>query len=396
MASASEKALLSLLSCELFQQPISSPSIADYYSLLSDATRHCVTALLYPTLKQQSDIPAEFLTQVRRAALYSAKSFDATLRCQAEVIDLLNVHGIPCAVLKGMSVACHYPHPELRLPGDIDILVEEDNLQAASDAFASAGWTYSHTTDLHVCYSKDGAEVEIHSAVSRFPDEEKGNFTRHFMADALQHTETVRLHGVTFPALSGVYQLIALLAHMERHLASSGIGLRQLCDWAVTVHAQRESIGESELAVLDQCGLLQFAKVATKTCVKYLGLPTLPWCEDAEDDLCDALMSDILDAGNFQTQNTRHLSNVLTDTSYDADGKKPSTVRNYFHYIRKRTQKEHPWAKSSVWVLVFSVYYPIRWIVCMLPEKSKRKRMGRALQAAKEREKLMWGLKVYK
>ncbi len=32
----------------------------------------------------------------------------------------------------------------------------------------------------------------------------------------------------------------------------------------------------------------------------------------------------------------------------------------------------------------------------MLSEKSKRKCMGRALHAAKEREKLMWGLKVYK
>lgn len=121
-------------------------------------------------------------------------------------------------------------------------------------------------------------------------------------------------------------------------------------------------------------------------------LPT-PFREDAEDELCDALMSDILDAGNFQAQRTRHLINVLTDTQYDADGKKPSTVRNYFHYIRKRMQKEYMRVKSRVWVLMFSVYYPIRWIVRMLSEKSKRKCVGRALHAAKEREKLMWGIK---
>ena len=310
---------------------------------------------------------------------------------------MLEESRIPCAILKGASVARCYPHPELRIPGDIDLLIGEANLQAACDAFTAAGYTYSHTTELHTCFHKGRVEVEVHSAVSYFPKGGKGAFAKQYMGGALQHVENVQIHNISFPVLTGTYQLIALLSHMERHLASSGIGLRQMCDWAVTVHAQRNSIGDEDLSILDQCGLLQFAKVSTKTCEKYLGLPSLPWCTGVEEELCDALMSDILDAGNFQAQqHTRYLSNVLTDTSYEYDGKKPSTFRTYFYYIHKRIQKEHPWAKSQLWMLPFGIYYPICWIVRMLPEKSKRKHMTKAVQSAKNREKLLWELKVYK
>ena len=387
--------LITLLAAELFHQ--APPTVpADWTATLSEANRHAVVALLYPSVKQMQDVPIEALSQTRRAALFSAGTFDAILRSQTEIVSMQTAHNIPCAILKGVSVARCYPHPELRIPGDIDLLVGEANLRAACDVLTAAGYTYSHTTDLHTCFHKGRVEVEVHSAVSYFPEGGKGAFAKQYMGDALQHVDMVQIQGVSFPVLTGAYQLIALLSHMERHLASSGIGLRQMCDWAVTVHAQRDHIGDAELAVLNQCGLLQFAKVSTKACVKYLGLPILPWCADADDDLCDVLMSDILDAGNVHAQNTRFLSNVLTDMAGEDDGKKPSTVRHYLHYICKRTQKDHPWAKSPLWVALFGLYYPIRWVVRMLPEKSKRKHMIKAVQSAKTREKLMWGLKVYK
>ncbi len=386
-----------LLKHGLFQQQPSIFVSAEWTSITADANRHAVIALLYPSMKQMQGVPAEALSQVRKAALFSASTLDTILHSQAEIVCLLENCHIPCAVLKGTSVACCYPHPELRLPGDIDILVGEEKLEPACNALTAAGYTYSHTTELHTCFHKNGVEVEVHSAVSFFPEGGKGAFTKQYMKDALQHVMTSQIRDMSFPVLAGVYQLIALLSHMERHLVSSGIGLRQMCDWAVTIHAQRDHIGDDELSVLDQCGLLQFAKVATRTCEKYLGLPHFSWCADVDDDLCDALMCDILDAGNFQAQqHNRYLCNVLTDSSYTDDEKKPSTLHNYLHYIRKRAQKDHPWAKSLLWVPVFSVYYPLRWIVRMLPEKSKRKRMSTAVQSAKSREKLLWGLRVYK
>ena len=399
MTSANSSVLTDLLSYELFQSyhRILEAKSNDWKTVLDEGNRHVVEALLYQGLKLMKDCPEKVLAQARRAALFSARASDEVLRNQAEILQLLEAYHIPCAVLKGTSVACCYPHPELRLPGDIDILVGEENLQTAYKALAEAGFTYSHTTKLHVCLHKHDIDVELHSAVSYFPEEKKGILTEQFMEDALQHTEIAQLQETFFPVLSGVYQLIALLSHMERHLVSMGIGLRQLCDWAVTVHAKRQSIGDNELKILEQCGLLQFAKVATKTSEKYLGLPPFSWCADITDELCDALMSDIMESGNFHAQHdVRPLVFAMTD-AYNTDGSKhQSILRSYLKYVRKRIHEEHPQKKSPLWIPAFSIFYPARWMVRMVQGKRKKVNLKQSIHSAKEREKMLQGLKLYK
>ncbi len=216
------------------------------------------------------------------------------------------------------------------------------------------------------------------------------------MADALQHTETMHMGAYAFPALSGMYQIISLLAHMDQHLATEGIGLRQLCDWAVAVHAQRQQIGAEQLDLLEQCGLLQFAKVITRICEKYLALPPLPWCADADESLADALMADMLEGGNFQSNGQqRPFGGVLTD-AYNVDhGMKNSIVRNYFQYVRRRIKFYHPWAKSILWVVPFSIFYPARWTVRMLLGKRRKFSVKQAVHSAKKREKLLRELHLY-
>lgn len=147
-----------------------------------------------------------------------------------------------------------------------------------------------------------------------FRESEKGRFTKQTMTDALRHTQEAEIGGVRFPMLSGAYQIIALLAHMEQHLATSGIGLRQVCDWAVTAHALRNCFDGETLALLERCGLLRFARIMTRLCERYLGLPPCPWTADASDALVAAMLSDVLEGGNFQAQYAkRPLADVLTD-----------------------------------------------------------------------------------
>ena len=396
--STADSALLSVLSVELFSAPLSVAPLADYPSILTEAKRHAVAALIYPGLKQGKSVPSEVLNSARRMALASAKAFETTLRAQQEVLSLLQ--GIPCAVLKGMSVACLYPHPSLRVPGDIDILVNAENLNAAGSILLAAGYTYSHTTDIHTCFEKANADgstvsIELHTVVSTFPDSEKGRFAKAYMQDALRHTQTAQIGDVTFPVLSGTYQLIALLSHMERHLVNDGIGLRQFCDWAVTVHTQREHIDDEVLAILDRCGLLCFAKAATKMCEKYLGLPPFDWCADVPNDLADALLQDLLARGNFHAEKqVSPFTDALTDAY--GDSKQYSTLRSYFSYVRNRMRTDFPWAKSPLWLPAFSLFYPARWTVRLLLGKRKKFSLNQTIQAAQKRETFLKGLRLYR
>lgn len=395
--STSEQILLSLLAHELFGGALPDTSSVDWFAVYRAAQRHAVTPLLYPAVKKMEAVPADVLNRFRGAAIYSVEMSERMLNYHQEVIELMKSKHIPCGILKGMSVARLYPHPELRLPGDVDLLIDPENLREACAAMAGAGYVFSHNTDKHYCYHRDGISVEVHHAVSEFLNNEKGNYAREYMRDALKHTQWVDLDEIVFPVLSGAYQLVSLLAHMEHHLTSFGIGLRQFCDWATTVDALRDRIGDSELALLDHCGLLEFAKVSTKLCEKYLGLPPLTWSAEVSEELADALMLDLLESGNFHAQSgVRPFVSSMTDAYNTSGRKKHSVLRSYLKYVGGRLREAHPQRTSPLWVAAFGVFYPTRWTVRMLLGKRRRFDLKQSVRTARKREKMLQGLKLYK
>ena len=368
------KVLLSLLAHEIFQRKLEiDASAVDWAEVLAEGDRHAVTALLYPGMRQLSDVPEDVLAKTRGAAITASIASENMLKSQRDILELLEAKRIPCAVLKGASVACFYPHPELRVPGDIDILVDAENLDTACNTLKDNNFTISTVVEKHTCLHKQEIYVEMHQMVTVFPDSKKGRFAREFMTKALRNTQTSEIEGIRFPVLRDIYKIIALLVHMEHHLATSGIGLRQLCDWAVTVNAMRDYFDGETLALLESCGLLRFAQIMTRLCEKHLGLPPCSWITDASDALVDAMLADVLDGGNFQSQYTkRPFAAVLTD-AYDVSGKgRYSLFRNYIRYLKKYLRQNEPWAKSRLWLPVFGVFLPVRWGVRVLLGKRKQ------------------------
>lgn len=391
-------ALLALLAHEIFDQAMDiDASTVDWSAVLAEAQCHKVTALMYPAIRSMDGVPEAIFNKVCGTAIAVATASEAMLKEQRRILDLLEAQQIPCAVLKGTSVAYLYPHPELRTIGDIDILVDEENLDEACKALQADGFAPSCTAEKHMCLQKGAVWVEMHRMVSVFPESEKGRFTKQTMADALHHIQTAEIDSVRFPMLSGAYQIIALLAHMEQHLATSGIGLRQVCDWAVTAHALRNCFDGETLALLERCGLLRFARIMTRLCERYLGLPPCPWTADASDALVAAMLSDVLEGGNFQAQHIkRPFADVLTD-AYDVSGKgRYSLFRNYIRYLKKYLRQNEPWAKSRLWLPVFGVFLPVRWGVRVLLGKRKQINLVHAVGMAREREKLLREMKLYR
>lgn len=64
--------------------------------------------------------------QLKAAAKFQMLGYahqDERLLYEQQVLKCLNDNGIPCAILKGSSVAINYLVPYLRCMGDIDLLV---------------------------------------------------------------------------------------------------------------------------------------------------------------------------------------------------------------------------------------------------------------------------------
>lgn len=389
--------LLALLGCELFQWKSEIDiSAVDWTAVLTEGNKHAVTALLYPGMRQLNGVPEDVLARARSAAITATIASEKMLKSQWDILELLEAKRIPCAVLKGTSVSCFYPHPELRTPGDIDILTGEKGIEQAREYLTAAGFAFDHETEMHQAFYGLGALVEIHRTASVFPELPKGEYAAAFMGGALEHLHEEKLGDIAFPCLNFPYQMISLLAHIERHMRSAGIGLRQICDWTVTIHAHREDLGEEELSLLEQCGLLHFAKIVTGMCEKYLGLPPFSWSQDVSQGDVDALAADILTAGNFQAQEGMgKVSAVMLGAKFSVADQKINILRNYQLHVRYRIETQYPWAKSPLWQPVFWVYFPVQRALRVLAGRRKKVSLRKAVRYAQERQELIRRLKLY-
>lgn len=388
--------LLALLAYALFGREVTiNAEDIDWNQIIVEADRHVVTAFLYPGVKRLAGVPEGIIHRARSAALLAAAKSDDMLQIQDEVIACLRGEDIPCAVLKGFSVACRYPYPELRVPGDIDLLVGEEKLAAVCAMLEPCGFKRDHETEIHISLEGKGIILELHRCVSVFPENVKGRYACAYMERALRYVERGVIREHAFPVLSLPYQLISLLSHMERHMGSVGIGLRQIYDWAVTVHVHRKEIGEAELALIDRCGLLCFAKVITKMCEKHLNLPPLSWTRDASEEMVDSVLLDIFKAGNFHVHEGTNLISAVMMDPIGENGERSSVVRNYIRYVRRQVKQNRKWAKSAFWIPLFCLYLPIRWFYRVLRGKRKFASISSSIDMAKSREKMLRDLKLF-
>lgn len=392
------KVLFALLAYELFGNEIRiNTDGVDWNDLLIQANDHAITPLLYSGIKQVPCVPQDTFDIVERLAVRSTIQADRMGQTQSNVFRMLEDNSINAVILKGTSLAVNYPHPEVRITGDIDILVDPKDLEKCGGLLFQAGYTLEEISDIHTCYRNKRVLVEVHQAVSRYPQTPKGEYTKELMQKALDSTRIGTMEKHSFPMLKEPFYSIALLMHMERHMGTAGIGLRQLCDWAMAVCALSEEDGIKLLPVLEKCGLLKYAQVLTEVCCKYLKMPKCEWLPKCPDDLVEETMEDILSVGNFQAQQEKRPYGSAMIEPYDlkGDGKR-RLLNTYFRRVERKMQNEYPWAKCSVWVPIFGVFFFGRWLCNVWAGKTSLKGTINTVRNARKREQLMRRMELYK
>ena len=97
---------------------------------------------------------------------------------------------------------------------------------------------------------------------------------------------------------------LVILLHTCCHFTSEGIGLRQLCDWAVFVsHFTDDEFCDMFEEKLKSIGLWRFAQVLTQVCTECLGLPERSFAGERDEVLVQDFISDIFKSGNLGQKN---------------------------------------------------------------------------------------------
>lgn len=186
-------------------------------SLLETAEQQTVSGLLYLAaghfpegMPVPEDISWELMTRVNILANRSRRMG----ALEKEILSMLSAAGLHPLVMKGSACAARYPAPELRMAGDIDLYLPEGEFSPAEEALRAAGHATKTSLDGSVIADIQGITIELHGSY----------FDWNAPASAFP------------PVPSAEAELVMLSAHILKHACGVGVGLRQICDFALAWH----------------------------------------------------------------------------------------------------------------------------------------------------------------
>ena len=210
-------------------------SSEDWKQLFRLAHSQGVTGLFIDGVAQDSMRPDNGLWDKWVAHLFFLEQANRYIAQRGEVwIGKLAEAGISATVFKGASVATWYPEPLHRSLGDVDIVITE-------------GWNRLEgilTEEGRNLFRKDEDEVVL---------EEKNQLMVEFhrrwecLYNPLMHRRLLQICRSAQPGDKELY-FVCLILHIQRHILTYGVGLKQICDVAVML--SRASLDLEKVASL--------------------------------------------------------------------------------------------------------------------------------------------------
>ncbi len=338
--------------------------------LVYDAAYRCASFRQLEA-KTQKYFQERALRAVTRQVVQGNEFLTLLLRAQAQ--------GLDPVVLKGVTVRRLYPMPLLRPSVDEDLLIHPDAAEAYHAFFLSEGLTpdepESDLSQAHeLSYHRPNSPTYIELHRYPFPPDSAayGDLNALFEG-ALEHTEQIQIEDVSVRALAPTDRLLYLLCHAYKHFLHSGIGLRQVCDIAVTADALASQIDWARiLDACEQVHIARFCAAVFRIGGRHLGFAAPEAFSGFQVDE-GALLEDILAGGDFGTadESRLHSSAITLDAvAAQRQGRARAGLRRSLFPGREYLQRRFPYAGN------YPILLPLAWAERLLAYVFKQNRQA--------------------
>lgn len=287
------------------------PSAIDWEWVVRMAKLHSVLGVVIEgaaMLPEALRPPAELYARMQRHALRLIHSNMGLDRCVGQLVLFLEAHGVNGVLLKGQGTARAYRVPEMRHTGDIDFYVGREQYRRVAELcqkhLAKDPIDFKQDAQ-HFSFSLNGVSIEVHQkAIEVYSPLYRKEFKR-WMADELENSPRRRVLTIANTAVmvpSVDFDAVYIFYHALHHFITGGIGLRQLCDWAMIFRAYGDQIDINRLKEnIERFGLKRPWTLFAGIAVDYLGVSKelMPFYNPACRKKYDSLLQIILDGGNF-------------------------------------------------------------------------------------------------
>lgn len=309
-----EERLFELLRAELWGTSLSFSQLShnEFEKLMEMAGEQTVTGLVGDSLIKNG----VKLEREDALGLYAKMKVieKANARVNENLVSFVNFmerKEIDYIIVKGQVVGSIYPNPNARMSGDVDLYFVGDNYTKIKGLVEQRlGKQLSKLSDgKHVEFEVNGVIFELHNKLSRLATRKHQEYWDQMIDNAiLKGTDTVNINGKDIKTLSATYNAMYIFVHLFYHMTASGVGLRQLCDWAMVLsfngnHNDNHNIDANrQEEILKELGYLKAYKAMGAFLVEYLGLPEeqFPLVLDEKDrKWVETIKKNILKRGNF-------------------------------------------------------------------------------------------------
>ena len=308
-----ETVFLELLKAGMWgRKPHVPQGFAEWTKVVMSAKSQSVLGVVAQVMLSDEDVssqlPQDMKARLKKFLMNNLLTHNLLNNTLIKVVSTLREGGVESVLIKGQGLARNYPQPELRQCGDIDLYVGLENGERVHDLLSPIaekvdGKEYITVGKHYHVTMPGGVEVEVH----RYTDNHltKKLEETYQAASAKGTTEGLVVYdfaGTPVNTPSNEFNAFFVFNHLFHHFLTSGIGLRQFCDWMMFLHARKGNLDLDYLRkLLIDMDMLMPWQAFGCVLVDKLGMPEdeFPFFDRAQDGKTDKILSRVLKEGNF-------------------------------------------------------------------------------------------------
>lgn len=256
--------------------------------------------------------------------------------------------GLGSCILKGQGIAALYPNPSVRASGDIDIWLHKDGRNI--NRFARSvirqlrqlnTGKVGKATYHHLDWELGDVSVEVHYRPQAFNNPLVNHRFQKWCNE--QWKDRAKCKGFYIP--SADFNAVYLLVHLFHHLLFEGVGLRQVCDYAVFLNscAYNHPLAEKHVRAF---GMTRFARGMMWVLHEELHLGKEKMFVQPDEQEGRFILSEILKAGNFGKFDKR----IDHSLSGSVEGK-------FYLRTKHRARFVFRYPSEIIWDIPFRLYH---------------------------------------
>ena len=293
----------------------------------------------------------EMVPAFRRECMATISTFGQRAGRAEQLLAELTRRGIDHVLMKGYILKDYYPVPELRTFGDIDMVIRREDREKTHALMQELGFQVKTDWEPVYSYVKPLEHYEFHTELLE-TDISEGMDCRAYFQDPWQHAVCSGNHRHEF---APEYHFLYMLAHLAKHVRSSGAGARMYLDLAAFIRHFGEKADWAWIrGELEKIRLAPFANTALTFVERYFGVTSPLALEPVEEQVLEALATMTADGGIFGRIGLDRGVNTLKEQGEGA-GRAETVLRRLFPGA-KTIERRYTYLQKRPWLL------PVAWL----------------------------------